>query len=110
MGPEKTVDGSGLDKNDGHSTTSSDMWLSTGTPPNWIQYEFDKVYTLHELCVWNSNQMVEPFMGFGAKTIKIEYSTDGTTWTPLADVPEWERGRGFAQLTVAGREERGSGY
>ncbi len=94
MGPEKTVDGSGLDQNDGHSTTTSDMWLSQGTQPNWIQYQFDKVYTLHEVWVWNQNQAVEPFIGFGAKTVKIEYSTDGTKWTPLANVPEFAKAPG----------------
>jgi eukaryotic-like serine/threonine-protein kinase len=94
MGPEKTVNGSGLDKNDGHSTGATDMWLSAGTKPNWIQYEFDQVYALHELWVWNSNQPVEPYAGFGAKTVKIEYSTDGTTWTPLAGVPEFARAPG----------------
>jgi hypothetical protein len=93
-GPERTVDGSGLDKSDGHSTNASDMWLTQGAAPHWIQYAFDKVYTLHELWVWNSNQLVEPFMGFGAKTVKIEYSTDGTTWTPLANVPEFARASG----------------
>ncbi len=94
MGPARTADGSGLDKDDGHSTTGSDMWLSQGTPPNWIQYQFDKVYTLHELWVWNQNQAVEPFIGFGAKTVKIEYSTDGAKWTPLANVPEFARAPG----------------
>ncbi len=76
-----------------------DGWQRTcgsapGAQPNWIQYQFDKVYTLHELWVWNSNQPVEPFIGFGAKTVKIEYSTDGTTWTPLANVPEFARAPG----------------
>jgi hypothetical protein len=94
MGPEKTVDGSGLDKNDGHSTNGADMWLSAGTAPNWIQYQFDKVYALHELWVWNSNQPIEPFLGFGAKTVKIECSTDGKTWTPLNGVPEFARAPG----------------
>ncbi len=94
MGPEKTVNGSGLDQNDGHSTNANDMWLSQGKPPQWIQYQFDQVYTLHELWVWNSNQLVEPFIGFGAKSAKIEYSTDGTTWTPLAGVPEFARAPG----------------
>jgi len=46
MGPEKTVDGSGLDENDGHSADAKDMWQSEGVGPHWIQYEFDKVYTL----------------------------------------------------------------
>jgi len=93
-GPGKTVDGSGLDKNDGHSTEGADMWLSAGTPPHWIQYEFDKIYALHELWVWNSNSTFEPSNGLGAKTVKIEYSTDGTKWTPLSSVPEFARAPG----------------
>jgi len=93
-GPEKMVDGSGLDKNDGHSTDQKDMWWSLPVPPHWIRYEFDRVYALHELWVWNFNMMIESFMGFGAKTVKIEYSTDGTTWTPLADVPEFAKASG----------------
>ena len=35
-------------------------------------------------------------MGFGAKTVKIEYSTDGATWTSLADVPEFKKASGKA--------------
>jgi Tol biopolymer transport system component len=94
MGPEKTVDGSGLDQHDGHSTDQKTMWWSLSTPPQWIQYEFDKVYPLHELWVWNFNMAFEPGMGFGARTVKIEYSTDGTAWTPLANVPEFARAPG----------------
>jgi len=96
MGPEKTVDGSGLDQHDGHSTAGTEMWLSNvaGPQPSWIQYQFDKVYALHELWVWNSNSAVEPFIGFGAQTVKIEYSTDGTKWTQLANVPEFARAPG----------------
>jgi len=93
-GPERTVDGSGLDKNDGHSIDQKDMWWSTGLAPNWIQYEFDRVYHLHELWVWNFNSALEPFMGFGARTVKIEYSIDGTTWTPLSGVPEFAQAPG----------------
>jgi Tol biopolymer transport system component len=93
-GPDRTVDGSGLDKNDGHSTDPKDMWWSTVDPSHWIQYEFDKVYTLHELWVWNSNQTAEPLAGFGAKSVKIEYSTDSTAWIPLANVPEFAQAPG----------------
>jgi serine/threonine protein kinase/Tol biopolymer transport system component len=99
-GPEKTVDGSGLDTNDGHSTDAKDMWWSIGAGPNWIQYEFDRVYNLHELWVWNFNTVLDPFMGFGAKTVQIEYSADGTAWTPLADVPEFARATGKAGYTA----------
>jgi hypothetical protein len=99
MGPENTVNGSGLDADDQHSTDLKQMWLSTGALPNWIQYEFDQVYKLHELWIWNSNQEVEPFVGFGAKDVTIEYSLDGGTWTVLAGVPELARGTGGATYT-----------
>ncbi len=99
MGPEKTIDGSGLDKSDGHSTSGTDMWLST-TGPHWIQYQFDKIYTLHELWVWNSNQPIESFIGFGAKTVKIEYSVDGTKWTQLANAPEFAKATGKPGYTA----------
>jgi regulation of enolase protein 1 (concanavalin A-like superfamily) len=95
MGPDKTIDGSGLDKSDLHGTEGTTMWLSAGAQPNWIQYQFDKVYKLYDLKVWNSNGLVESFIGFGAKKVTIEYSADGTTWTVLANVPEFARAPGM---------------
>jgi hypothetical protein len=47
MGPEKTIDGPGL-TGDLHGTEGTTMWLTTGVGPNWIQYQFDKVYKLLE--------------------------------------------------------------
>jgi hypothetical protein len=91
MGPEKTIDGSGM-AGDLHGTDGKTMWLSAGTLPNWIQYEFDRVYKLGSLQVWNSNQMVESFVGFGARKVTIETSPEGTTWTAVADVPEFAQG------------------
>ena len=96
LGPENTVNGSGLNANDEHSTQLTDMWMTTGAQPNWIQYEFDKTYKLHELWVWNSNQLIESLLGFGAKNVTVEYSTDGTTWTTLEGVPEFARASGMA--------------
>jgi hypothetical protein len=95
MGPEKTIDGSGL-TSDLHGTDGTTMWLSTGVQPNWIQYQFDRVYKLYDLKVWNSNGLVESFIGFGAQSVTIETSTDGTTWTALANVPEFARAAGMA--------------
>ncbi len=100
MGPENTVNGSGLNADDQHSTSSTDMWMTTGAMPVWIQYEFDNVYKLHEMWVWNSNQMIEGFLGFGAKDVAIEYSTDGVTWTALADVPQFAKAAGAATYTA----------
>ena len=97
MGPEKTLDRSGLNASDQHSTTETEMWLSNvmGQTPAWIQYEFDNVYKLHEMWVWNSNQMVETAIGFGAKEVTIEVSQDGNAWTVLSGVPVFARATGL---------------
>jgi len=85
-GPQNTVNGSGLDAADQHSTVSSDMWLATpGTDLLWIQFEFDRVYKLHEMLVWNSNSQFELILGFGIKGVTVDYSENGTDWTALGD-------------------------
>ncbi len=89
-GPENTINGSGL-AGDLHGTDNTTMWLSTGTGTNWIQYQFDKLYKLNDLKVWNANQTLEPIIGFGARKVLIEYSADGMAWTALANVPEFAR-------------------
>ncbi len=96
QGPEKTIDGSGLDANDLHSTDETGIWVSnmTGPQPTWIQYEFDRGYKLHQMWVWNHNTSMEPFLGFGFKEVTIEYSTNGTDWSVLADVPEFAQAPG----------------
>jgi len=93
-GPQNTVNGSGLNANDQHSTDFAHMWMTDGGLPSWIQYQFDKVYKLDEMWVWNSNQLIESFVGFGAKDVTIEYSVDGQTWTKLGDVHEFARAPG----------------
>ncbi len=99
MKAEKTIDGSGLNANDEHAADLMQMWVSTGVQPNWIQYEFDKVYRLHEMCLWNSNSLLEPVMGFGAKEVKIEYSLDGAAWIELKGVPQFAQGTGLPNYT-----------
>jgi len=99
FGPENTVDGSGLNALDQHDTTPTNMWLSSvgQEPPVWIEYEFDIVYKLDQMWVWNSNSALEPIAGLGGlgvKTATIEYSTDGVTWTALAGVPEFAQAPG----------------
>ena len=71
------------------------MWLSAGVTPDWIQFQLDKTYKLYQMKVWNSNQQVEGIIGFGAKSVKIEYSLDGSTWTELPNVPEFTRAAGM---------------
>jgi hypothetical protein len=100
LGPENTINGSGLNAGGEHSVELKDMWTTTGAAPNWIQYTFDKTYLLDKLLVWNSNQLIEPFLGFGAKDVTVEYSSDGQTWAQLDGVPEFGRATGSATYTA----------
>ncbi len=93
-GIDKTVDGSGLNAADEHSTEASDMWLaSAGAEPLTIQYEFDRLYKLNQMVVWNHNSQFEMVLGLGLKDVTVEYSQNGTDWTTLDDVQ-------FAQATA----------
>ena len=86
-GPENTVNGSGFTDTDEHSIAAGDMWLASGgADPLWIQYEFDKVYKLHEMLVWNYNVQFELVLGLGLKDVTVEYSENGMDWTVLGDV------------------------
>jgi len=101
--PENTINGSGLDDNDLHSTDNAAMWLTSSVPQSvWIQYEFDKAYKLHEMWVWNYNSQFEYLLGFGLKDVTIEYSENGTDWTALGDF-EFAQGpsaNGYAHNTT----------
>ncbi len=91
-GPEKTVDGSGLTGDLHDNLDTKTMWLSAMTTEStWIQYEFDKVYSLHQMLVWNYNGTAEPSVGFGVKDVTIECSTDGTTWTTLGTTHQFNK-------------------
>ncbi len=94
-GPSNTVNGSGLDADDLHSTEQTAMWIS-GSEPNgaWIEFELDKIYKLHEMSVWNSNGMMESFIGYGCKDVTIEYSVDGNDYTTLGATHEFAQAPG----------------
>ncbi len=89
-GPENTVNGSGL-QDDLHSIVTEAMWLSTASEPGeaWIEFEFDRIYKLYEMWVWNYN--AESILAlYGLKEVKVEYSIDDSNWTELENVPEFE--------------------
>ncbi len=100
MTPQNAVNGSGLDTQDQHSTDLTQMWMTGGGMPAWIQFELEKVRKLDRMLVWNSNQMIEGFLGFGAKDVTIEYSEDGATWAQLDGVPEFAKASGSANYTA----------
>jgi len=95
QGPENTINGSGLDENDLHSTETSDMWLTAKDAPGpaWIKYEFDKPYQLHQMLVWNYNGVNILYI-YGLKEITVEYSTDGTNWTQIESISEFPQAPG----------------
>ena len=104
-GAVNTINGSGLDDNDLHSVEQPDMWLSssTGPQPTWVEYEFDRVYKLHEMLVWNHNSFLERVIGFGIKDATVEYSADGADWTTVGTTHEFARGAsaaGYAANTI----------
>ena len=105
QGPENTVDGSGL-ADELHSNETADMWLSSSDDPGpaRIEYEFDKVYKLHQMWVWNFNDSLEPMIGFGLKEATIEYSVNGIDYTRLGTTHEFAQGSGapdYAHNTIA---------
>jgi hypothetical protein len=99
-GPENTINGSGLDDSGllHGKVGDNNMWLSeTGGPqPTWIEFEFDNIYKLHEMWVWNSNETLEAVIGFGFKDVTIEYSTNGVDYTTLGTTHEFARAPGAA--------------
>ncbi|MBN1361866.1 MAG: discoidin domain-containing protein [Sedimentisphaerales bacterium] len=101
-GPDKTVDGSGLDPDGQHSTLQPDMWL--GIPeadePVWIQYDFARPYKLQGMHVWNFNVTFESLIGFGLKDITIEYTADGENWTTWGDI---ELAQATGKVTYTGQ-------
>jgi hypothetical protein len=80
--PTNTINGSGLDENDIHSTPTNGMWLSNALAPGetWIQYDFDQLHKLHKVLIWNHNSDLEEIVGFGIKEALIETSQDGEIW------------------------------
>ena len=97
-GPENTVNGSGLDETGLLHGNISDgtMWLSNrdGEQPTWIEYDLGKVYKLHEMWVWNSNDGLETSIGIGFKEVLIEYSGDGADFVTLGTTHEFTQAPG----------------
>jgi hypothetical protein len=85
--PNRTIDGSGLNGQGQHSAEELDSWQVTPNEGDvvWIQYDFDRVYKLAELQVWNYNFLYEPFLHFGLKDVTIEYAADANDWTVLGE-------------------------
>lgn len=94
-GAQNTVNGSGL--TDGlHSISETDMWLSARNMLPTIQFDFDQSYSLHEMHVWNQNQLIEPLLGFGAKDVILEVSNNVADFTVVDGVGPLNQAPGLA--------------
>jgi len=60
---------------------------------HWIQYDFGQVYLLNESHIWNYN--ADGATGKGFKEVVIDYSSDGTTWTQIGGIYEWNQATGL---------------
>ncbi len=71
-------------------------WSSSGTDtePVWIQYDFDKLYKINQMLVWNYNHMYYYRNGF--KDVLVEYSEDGLTWNAVPNVNTFNKALNFS--------------
>ena len=85
VGPESIVNRSGLNANNEHSNWPGDMCvMMEGDEPTYFQFEFDDVYPLEEMWIWNYND--EWSLDFGVRDATIEYSEDGIDWAVFGNI------------------------
>ena len=73
------------DSNGGGPKNAHPGTFNSGTESwTWIKYEFDRVYPLGELWVWNYNCWGDS-TSCGLKNVVVEYTADGKNWTKLGD-------------------------
>ncbi len=88
-GPDNLINGSGLNTADQHSTETATMWIARppdGNDLGYVQFEFDRIYKMYEMMIWNYNMEFEWFIGVGVKDVSVEYSVDGQEWMSLTDL------------------------
>jgi hypothetical protein len=97
--PASTINGSGL-TGDLHSIDTTTMWCTANnaTGPAWIRYDFDRLYKLQEMWVWNYNDSLEFVLNIGMKNVTVEYSSDGLTFKTLGNyiLPQAPSATGYA--------------
>ena len=69
-----------------HDNEETNMWLASGTETVWVQFDFDQLYRLNKILVWNYNMNAEDTLGYGFNDVNVEYTENGTDWMPFSDV------------------------
>ncbi len=94
----QTINGSGLSGNT-HDDEWGNTWTSdgdNGNPnapnpnpargnTNWISYDLGHSYKLGQMQVWNGSEIASR----GLNLVSVDYSTDGTNWTTIANNVNW---------------------
>jgi hypothetical protein len=87
---------------DRHSTNFFDGWISCDPAPNpnpirpvshFIMYDFGKIYSLGQMKIWNTND--PSHLDWGMRTVAIDYSVDGETWTTAGEFT-FQQGSGLS--------------
>lgn len=87
---------------DRHSTNFFDGWLSCKPAPSpnpsrpeshFILYDFNRVYALGQMKIWNTNDPSR--LNDGLRDVAIDVSRDGMAWTHVGDYT-FERGPGLS--------------
>ncbi len=69
---------------DGGGTGAHPVDGSTSGWGAWIAYQFDAVYAIGNMYIWNQNQIYNSDLtNRGLKNVTVQYSTNGSTWTTL---------------------------
>ena len=93
--PNRIIDGSGLGADETHSMDNTAMWFTASVDLDpWIQFEFEDVYKMDVMKVWNSNSAAESAIGWSVKDLEIQYSVDGDTWEVLSGPHQLSRAPG----------------
>ena len=91
------------------------MWLANAIAGEWIQYGFDKTYELHNMWIWNYNQITPVGADRTTRGIRectIEYSVDGSSWNRVGGVQRFAKADGSdnyahnAEIDFGGVEAR----
>ena len=83
----RTIDGSGLNESGHHGTTADDeMWVTSGAPPAWIEYDLGVPMTLSGFHLWNCNfaNIYGNYTDRGIKDATVQTSMDGVNWSNAA--------------------------
>ena len=105
---------------DRHNANSDNSWLSCSpstnpnserpSPAHWIMYELDDIKEVHDMDIWNYNNVNESSNGINE--FSVDVSIDGQNWTDVGtfNMPESTGSAFYEGLFVGRLEGRSANY